>query len=301
MDYQVLLFYKYVDVANPEAEKKNQQDLFAKYNLTGRLLIAEEGINGTLEGTVTDTENYIKEMSQDERFQDIDWKRSESDGHSFPKAKIKVRPEIVSLKLDAEDEINPNQTAGKYITADELQQLYENDEEFYVVDMRNVYEQIVGHFQGAYLIPMEVFRELPEKIKEIEHLKHKKVVTTCTGGIRCEKASGFLVANGFTDVYQLYGGMQTYIEKYPGQYFRGQLYVFDARITWAIPGQDEIISHCALCGKPSAKYVDCNYLHCQNKNRHFIACEDCHNEDGYVFCNDQCNQKAYAEQKFFVN
>jgi UPF0176 protein len=298
-EYQILLYYKYVEIEDPSAEMVRQRGLCEKYNLKSRIIVAKEGINGTLEGLIEDTEKYIEEMEKDDKFKGIDYKKSKGYGQAFPKISVKVRDEIVSLKLGDQD-INPNVVTGKYITADELHELYQSGEEFYVVDMRNDYEQKVGHFENAFLMPMQNFRELPEKLEEIAHLKNKKVITTCTGGVRCEKASGFLVMNGFTDVYQLFGGMQTYIEKYPNSHFLGKLYVFDGRVVWSVNENDEdskIISNCDLCGKVSADYVDCGYIHCAG-HRHFIACADCRDENNYAFCSEECKGKAYAENAF---
>lgn len=298
MKYQVLLFYKYVLVDDPQAEKQKQLDYFTRFNLKGRMIIAKEGINATLEGEITDTESYIQEVSKDKRFEDIHWKKSEGNGKSFPKINIKVRPEIVSLGLK-HDDFDPNQISGKYITAEELHDLYESGAEFYVIDMRNDYEQKVGHFESALLMPMKNFRELPELIESISHLKDKLVVTTCTGGIRCEKASGFLVKHGFTNVYQLYGGMHSYIEKYPDQHFKGSLYVFDGRLVWRMNASESaVISSCEICGSPSDQYVDCSYLHCKQK-RHFIACDNCRNEDGTVYCSEKCADLAKKSGEVF--
>lgn len=300
-NYQILLFYKYVNIADPEAEMNRQKELCKKLNLKCRTIVAEEGINGTLEGLVEDTEKYIEKMEADEKFKGMHYKKSKGYGAAFPKVNVKVREEIVSLRLGEQD-LDPNEVTGKYITADELHNLYENgDEEFYVVDMRNDYEQKVGHFRNAILMPMANFRELPEIMDTIESIKHKKVITTCTGGIRCEKASGFLVEQGFTNVYQLWGGMQTYMEKYPDGHFLGKLYVFDGRITWAPEGynQDIILSNCKKCGKPSDTYVDCAYLHCKG-HRHFICCDECLTENGLAFCCDECKVRAEHEEKVFV-
>ncbi len=297
MKYQVLLFYKYVNIDNPEEVASSQRELCERLNLKCRSIIAKEGLNVTLEGTKENTEKYIKELTQDSRFSDIHFKKSEGNGQAFPKISIKVRDEIVSLHL-GKDDVNPNKTTGKYITADELHKLYETGKEFYVIDMRNDYEQKVGHFENAFLMPMKNFRELPETLDEISHLKDKLVITTCTGGIRCEKASGFLLKHGFTNVYQLYGGMQTYIEKYPNGYFKGKLYVFDGRVIWGLNNsEDNIISYCEKCGNKSDLYVDCGYLHCAG-TRHFICCEECLDENGYAFCSEDCKKKAYSEQKF---
>lgn len=285
MNSQILLFYKYINIEDPEALKASQVELFERLGLTGRVIIAKEGINGTLEGEKDATEQYIAAMILDPRFADVHWKRSVGNGHAFPKINIKVRKEIVALGLGDED-FSPTETTGKYITADELHKLYESGEEFYVVDMRNDYEQRIGHFENALLMPMKNFRELPETINEITHLKHKKVITTCTGGIRCEKASGFLVKHGFTNVYQLFGGMHSYIEKYPNEHFLGKLYVFDSRVVWGINLDSEkhkVLSNCDLCGKASDHYVDCANIHCKS-DRHFIACENCVGVDGKTYC-----------------
>ncbi|GAB4163549.1 MAG: rhodanese-related sulfurtransferase [Candidatus Dojkabacteria bacterium] len=302
MEFQILLFYKYILIQNPKEELKKQEALCKKLNLKCRIIIAKEGINGTLEGSKEATEQYISEMSKDSRFADIHWKKSVGTGKAFPKINIKVRNEIVSLQLGQED-FSPTQITGKYITADELHALYASGEEFYVVDMRNDYEQKIGHFENAILMPMKNFRELPETLKEIEHLKDKKVITTCTGGVRCEKASGFLVKHGFTDVYQLYGGMQTYMGKYPNQHFLGKLYVFDGRVVWGVNTESpehQILSECELCGAKSDLYVDCSYSHCTNK-RHFIACKECFDTDGKIFCSDECRTKAYKEDAFYLS
>ena len=291
MKHQILLFYKYIEIDDPKLLMQQQRELCEELDLRCRTIVSKEGINSTLEGSVKATEQYIKEMTKDERFKDIHWKKSEGDGHSFPKINIKVRDEIVSLNLGGKD-IDPNKITGKYIYADELHELYESGEEFYVVDMRNDYEQKVGHFENAVLMPMRNFRELPETLKEIEHLKDKKIVTTCTGGIRCEKASGFLIENGFNDVYQLFGGMHTYIEKYPNQHFLGKMYVFDGRVVWGLNTESKdhkVISNCKLCGEKSDNYVDCNHLQCKN-HRHFIGCEACHDENGNVYCSQECRE-----------
>jgi UPF0176 protein len=140
--------------------------------------------------------------------------------------------------------------------------------------------------------------------EEIAHLRDKTVVTVCTGGIRCEKASGFLKRNGFNDVYQLYGGIHTYMEKYPNQHFKGKLYVFDNRITMGFnleSSEHEVISVCEKCGKSSDNYVDCAYYHCQSTHRHFICCPQCLDEHGRAFCSEKCYQLESSRQEITSN
>lgn len=289
MKYEILLYYKYVQIDDPETFLEEQRLLCEKLGLSGRIIIAKEGINGTVEGTTDNTQKYIDALKSDERFKDMHFKRSEGTGEAFPKLSIKLRQEIVSLNLGDSD-IDPNQTTGKYLQAEELHEWIHSNKEFYIVDMRNDYEHKVGFFADSILPNLKNFRDLPEVLPELEHLKHKTVVTVCTGGIRCEKASGFLVSNGFNDVYQLYGGIVTYMEKYPNEDFKGKLYVFDGRVTMGFNTEakdHQVVAKCEKCDKASDNYVDCAYLHCQG-HRHFICCNDCLAEDGNPYCSDEC-------------
>lgn len=274
MEHQIILFYKYVYIDNPEQVKIWHEEVCARLGLAGRCIIASEGINATFEGVRENIKEYIKELQNDERFSGIHFKYSAGTGNAFPKLSIKVRREIVSLHLGTCD-INPNQITGIHLKPEELHQWIKNKREFYIVDMRNVYEQKVGHFENSILSPIENFRDLPKVVEQIKHLKNKTVLTVCTGGVRCEKASGFLITQGFTDVYQLDGGIVSYMEKYPNEDFKGKLYVFDSRVTMGFYTDDmkhEIVGKCDVCGEKSENYVNCANPVC---HRHFINCENC--------------------------
>lgn len=281
MKYQILLFYKYIPIENPVHEMREQRRLCERLDLTGRIIIAEEGINGTVEGTIENTEEYIRQMSADPRFWDVDWKKSEGTGEAFPKLKVKVREEIVSLHLHDKD-IKPWETTGKYLEAEELHQWFEQGCEFYIVDMRNDYEHKSGYFEGSILPPFSNFRDLSDLLPQLENLKDKTIVTVCTGGVRCEKASGFLVENGFADVYQLKNGIVTYMEKYPNEHFKGKLYVFDGRILMGFNTTDPahtIVGTCERCLAQSEHYINCDAVGC---HRHFILCENCIGKTGKI-------------------
>lgn len=296
MRYELILFYKYVDLENPEEIKAEQIQKCKELGIKGRTIVASEGINATLEGKKQDIDQYISWMEEHDSFKGIHYKRSETDGGNFPKLSVKVRSELVTANL-GEADINPNQITGKYITAEELYDLWKSGEEFYVVDMRNDYEHKVGYFENSILAPFENFSDLPKALEELAELKDKTVVTVCTGGIRCEKASGFLVKHGFKNVFQLYGGIQTFMGKYPNQYFLGKLYVFDGRVTWAVNedvDQHTIVSKCEKCGDASDNYIDCAYMHCTSKHRHFICCEKCYSKDGKPYCSEECIEKSIA-------
>jgi UPF0176 protein len=247
-------------------------------NLKGRVLISKEGINGTVEGTIDSTEKYIETINHTTEFGEIIFKKSLSNGKNFPKMAVKARDEIVTTGLPYHEEIGPlTGVTGQYISAEELHNLYNSDEEFYIIDMRNDYEFKVGHFKNS-IIPkaFKNFRDIPNILPEIEHLKNKKVITVCTGGIRCEKASGFLMYHGFTDVYQLKDGIVTYMEKYPNENFLGKLYVFDNRLLMGFNTDSpnhQVIGKCDICGVTSENLVD--YFDKENKRHHGIVCTDC--------------------------
>ena len=283
MTFQVLLFYKYVHIDDPHTVMLWQRELCTRLDLKGRLIIAHEGLNFTLEGTTENTRAYMKEINKHPLFKDIHYKISEGTGTAFPKLSVKVRDEIVSAHLG--NDIDPNRVTGKHMTAEELHELINSGKEFYIVDMRNDYEHKSGHFKDSILAPIGNFRELPKVLEQISHLKDKTVVTVCTGGVRCEKASGFLVENGFTNVYQLYGGIVSYMEKYPNQDYLGKLYVFDGRLVMGFHTDapaHQVIGKCEFCGKPSENYINCANITC---HKHVIVCPDCF-VDGVGYCPD---------------
>lgn len=229
MSYTVILFYKFVNIQDPNKLLLMQRNLCQSLDLKGRIIISTEGINGTLEGLDSDIAKYTQEVSQLSIFQDILFKKSSGTSNCFPKLSIKIRDEIVTTNLIYNDQLGPHRNlTGKYLSSEDLHNWYQEGREFYMVDMRNDYEYQVGRFKNS-IQPQSLkhFSNLPEILPEIEHLKEKTIVTCCTGGIRCEKASGFLMYNNFTDVYQLKDGIVTYMEKYPNSNFLGKLYVFD--------------------------------------------------------------------------
>jgi UPF0176 protein len=283
-EFVVLLFFKYINIDNPSQLRVEMINLANKYNLKGRCIVAKEGINFTLEGEKIDTENYLSELKKDPRFNDIHIKKSIGDGQSFPKLQIKVRDEIVTLGLK---NVDPTVMTGKPITSEELYSWFESGKKFYIIDMRNDYEHEVGAFIGSLFPKIRNFRELPSVIKDFEHLKNETIVTVCTGQVRCEKASTLLMKYGFTDVYKLYGGIHTFMEKYPGKFFEGKLYVFDNRLTIEFGGQNAV-TKCRLCQKITDNFTNCKDIEC---HYHFVACEEClEKADGNLFCKPSCEQ-----------
>lgn len=297
-NYKVLIFYKFIEIESPEHLRDEQKQIWEKLNLKGRGIVARTGVNITLGGKTEDVEKYIETMKKDERFADVWYKTTDGTGDDFPKIQVKVKDELVTTRIDKE--ITPLQKTGKYITADELHEWFEQKKEFYIVDMRNDYEFAVGHFENSILPSFTNFRDLPTIIDEIEHLKDKCIVTVCTFGVRCEIASIYLEHKGFKEVYQLHGGIGEYMRKYPNQHFIGKLYTFDGRYVLAFNEDDpahQVIGKCVKTGLPSDNYVDCAYYHCAKPSRHFICHPDYVAEHGgKVYCSDECERLA-QEQK----
>lgn len=287
MNHQVLLFYKYTTIFDPEALKSMYIELCKKYALKGRTIIAEEGINSTLEGTIENTEGFLVEFLQDTRFAGMQIKRSEGKGVSFPRLMVKVRDEIVGTRFAKE--IDPRVTTAPHISADELHTLFEEGEDFIGIDMRNSYEYASGHFKDSIDPGMDASRELPEKLEKFRIHKDKKIVTYCTGGVRCEKMSAYLLQEGYTNVHQLDGGMHSYMEKYPDGHFKGTLFTFDDRLVMDFGGKREIIGKCKRCDAPNEQYQNCANAEC---NMLFLICNDCMSSEGPGFCGEKCEHST---------
>lgn len=287
MTYQVLLFYKYVTIEDPDALREWILEKASALGLMGRVLVAEEGLNGTLEGTVENAQAFARELLADPRFSDILVKTSAGTGNSFKKLSVKVRPEIVGTQFDPKT-VDPRVKTGVRISPEELHAWYEDNKDFVIVDMRNDYEFQSGHFENSVNPKLKHSRDLPQAVPQFEHLKEKTVLTVCTGGVRCEKMSAYLLAQGFKDVYQLENGIHGYMEKYPGQNYRGALYTFDERLTMDFGGEREVVGECRLCHAKTERYVNCANNAC---HLHFLACDACQ-ADGVPLCSPGCGSES---------
>jgi UPF0176 protein len=286
---QILLFYKYVTVEEPEVLAENMRLQAASQGLLGRILVAQEGINGTVEGSVESTEAFADILTQDPRFATMNIKRSHGTGDAFRKLTVKVREEIVGTHFPKE--IDPREQTATYLSPDELRAWYENNKDFVVVDMRNSYEYVSGHFKNSIDPGMEASRDLPKVMDRLKPLKDKTVVTVCTGGIRCEKMSAYLLHQGFKNVYQLHNGIHAYMEKYPGKDFLGTLYTFDKRHTMHFGGEREVVGECVHCKAKTERYADCGVQQCRV---HFLACESCMPEAKNAACKNCIHKTAPA-------
>lgn len=285
--YRVLLYYKYVPIEDPVTFAQEHLAACKEIGLKGRILVSDEGINGTCSGTFEQTEAYMNMMKADQRFADMVYKIDEAEGHAFKKMHVRPKKEIVHLGLA--DDINPNEITGQYLSPKEFFEQMQA-EDTVVIDARNDYEFDLGHFRGAIRPEIRNFRDLPDwMIENKEMFEGKKVLTYCTGGIRCEKFSGWLVREGFEGVGQLHGGIATYAKdpEVRGQLWDGQMYVFDERIAVPVNQVEHVVvgkDH--FTGEPCERYVNCANPDCNDK----ILCSE-ENEHKYLrSCSDECRE-----------
>ena len=290
--FQVLLYYRYVAIEDPESYVKSHRELCENLNLRGRIIVGAEGINGTVSGSTDETNRYIEEMKASPLTSEMEFKIDPADYHVFPKLSIKLRTEIVSLGLENESDINPNETTGERLSPREFYEAMQEDDVI-LIDGRNDYEAALGHFKGAVCPEIGNFREFPDWLKEnADDLKGKKILTYCTGGIRCEKLSGLIRSEGFDDVYQLDGGIVKYSKdpEVQGRDFDGLCYVFDQRVGVEVNHTNtrKIISHCRYCGTEEPHFGNCKWPDC---NEQIFVCPDCREEHG-LFCGENCREQA---------
>jgi UPF0176 protein len=283
-------FYKYFPIAEPQAFRDALWQQLNEEKVFGRIYVAGEGINGQISVP----------QSRFEAFRDILYSYPEmngirlnvavdDDGKSFWVLRIKVRPKIVADGIDDPD-FDPSK-GGVHLKAEEFNKLTEN-EEVIVVDMRNHYEYEVGHFEHAIEVPSDTFREqLPMAVDMLEDKKDKPIVMYCTGGIRCEKASAYLLRHGFKNVFQLEGGIIEYTRRAKEQglplKFIGKNFVFDERMAERI--SDDVIAHCHQCGAPADTHTNCANDACHTL---FIQCRECA-EKMEGCCSAQCVEELH--------
>lgn len=268
---KVIIFYKYIPIIYPKRILKWQQKICADLQLRGRILLAGEGINGTVGGSDAAVNCYVAIMQKHPLFKDIDFKESNGDADYFPRMEIKVKNEVVHLGLDPQ--AITAQESGRHISPQEAHTLMtDKSEDLVILDARNNFESRIGAFTGAITPNIDNFRQLPKFIDDnIDLFKNKRVVMYCTAGIRCERGSAYLQSKGVArEVMQINGGIVRYTEQYPDGFFRGKNYVFDRRV--AVRITQDILTNCDLCAVACDDYTNCFNAEC---NKQYISCENC--------------------------
>lgn len=277
----VAAFYKYVDIAKPEKFRKEHLEFCNSLAIKGRILVAEEGINGSVSGTREQIEEYKNNLRKNIIFSDIVFKEDECLMHPFKKMVVKVKKEIVNFGQD----VDLNKT-GKHLSPEEFLNLYNSGEDVLILDARNEYESRVGKFAGAITPKIKTFRDFPKVIEELKDKKDKKIIMYCTGGIRCEKASAYMIQQGFSDVSQLEGGILNFGKNFPNTIWEGKCFVFDKRLISSVneDEKDRPITNCEVC------QVECDlYKNCANNScdKFCIICIECEKNLGGC-CSREC-------------
>ncbi|NYE95575.1 UPF0176 protein [Psychromicrobium silvestre] len=284
---RIVLFYAFTPVADPEAIRLWQRALCEQHGLTGRIIISQDGINVTLGGELQALKQYVK--STKEYFKGVDVKWSDGGAADFPRLSVKVRSEIVSFGAPGELKVDQNGVigGGKHLRPEELHELVDQKEVVFF-DGRNAFEAQIGKFKNAVVPEVATTRDFIAELDsgKYDDLKDKAVVTYCTGGVRCEVLSSLMVNRGFSEVYQLDGGIVRYGEKYrDAGLWEGSLYVFDQRMRMEFSEEAKTIGSCVRCGEPSSDFHNCANLACRTLN---LYCTDCASEPANLRCPEGC-------------
>jgi UPF0176 protein len=277
-------FYRYFKIEDPQAFRNALYRQLSELKVMGRIYLAHEGINAQVSVPTTHVDAFKTLLNSIDPLYGLRLNIAVDDGKSFYVLDIKVRNKIVADGIH--DPSFDMANKGKYVNADQFNVLT-NDPNTVVVDMRNHYEFEVGHFENAIEIPSDTFREqLPMVVDMMKGDKDRNIIMYCTGGIRCEKASAFMLHKGFKNVFHLEGGIINYTnqvkEKDLVNKFHGKNFVFDQRLGERIT--DEIIAHCHQCGKPADTHVNCVNDACHLL---FIQCDECR-EQFENCCSREC-------------
>ena len=298
--FQTLLYYCYSHIQDAEQYATDHLKFCKSLGLTGRIIIADEGLNGTVSGLPEACKAYMDYIYADGRFNATEFKIDEVDEPSFIKMHCRYKSEIVYSGLKDPSFIDPTKETGKHLEPAEFAEMIDRDDVI-VLDVRSNYEHSMGKFKNAVTLDIDNFRDFPAMINELAQYKDKKVLTYCTGGIKCEKASALLLKEGFNDVYQLHGGIIKYGKEAGGKDFEGKCYVFDNRIAVDVNTVNpKVISTCRNCGTTTTKMINCANPEC---NEHFTQCDACGESlDGAcsVACQEHPRKRPYDGTGYYV-
>ncbi len=270
-NYLVLSYYYFTPIDQPEVELNSHKNFVKNRDVSGRIYISSEGINGQMSGSSKDCREYMDWMNQHPLFASMDFRITKHSENIFPKMTVKIRDQLVALdrKIDFKNR-------GKYLTPKEWKEALESDADHLLIDVRNDYEWEIGHFDKAELPRYKTFREFNDYVKQLKKkpkAEKQKIMMYCTGGIRCELYSSFLKEKGFEDVYQLQGGVINYGLNEGNKHWLGNLFVFDDRLSVPIcEEKGTTIGHCHHCQTSNDDYFNCANMDC---NELFLCCGDC--------------------------
>ena len=281
-EFKVISFYKYVDIENPEALAKEHLNWCLANKIKGKVYLAKEGISGSIFGDDESITKYKNQLRSYNLFEDVWFKETLTKNIAFSKMHVRVKGEIVNSGL-----LNTKlENTAPRLTPEQLLKFYEDKKDFVIVDTRNWYESKIGKFKNAITPQITHFREWPKVVESLSEYKEKTLITYCTGGIRCEKASAYLREQGFKDVFQIDGGILNYIQQFPDTYWEGGMFVFDDRKVIDPNTKEELkyTANCHFCNKPTSYHINC---HNQDCDKIIVCCHDCKVKNEYC-CSSEC-------------
>ena len=299
---KILLYYKFVPLSDPEAVKLWQRTLCDSLNLRGRILVSKHGLNGTVGGEMEDLKSYIKATKQYPGFKDIVFKWSDGGREDFPRMSVKNRRELVGFQ-NSEEEFDVNSDGviggGEHLKPDQVHELVEKyGDDVVFFDGRNEHEARIGRFKNAVVPNTNTSRDFIAELESDKYndIKDKKVVTYCTGGIRCEVISAMMKKRGFKDVYQIDGGIVKYGESYGDDgLWEGSLRVFDKRMTVEFSDHTKTIGDCTHCASKTSNFENCALAEC---NDLVLICEECKKDPDLLFHTADCKDRHHAKTRF---
>lgn len=275
---RILLYYCFTPLADPEAVMLWQRTLCESLGLTGRIIVSRHGINGTVGGSLASCKTYVRRTREYPGFRDMEFKWSQGSAADFPKLSVKVREEIVSFGAPDEVEVDSHGVVGTgtHLTPTALHELVEEKgDDLVFFDGRNAMEAQIGRFKGAIVPDVETTHDFIRELEsgKYDDLKHKPVVTYCTGGIRCEVLSALMKNRGFEEVYQLDGGIVRYGEHFGDSgLWEGSLYVFDRRMHMEFSEESKTLGRCVRCEAPTNDFHNCSQGECRKQ---ILLCGSC--------------------------
>lgn len=293
---KILLYYKFTPIKDPLAVKLWQKTLTDSLGLRGRILVSEHGLNGTVGGDMDDLKKYIKATKEFPGFKGIVFKWSDGGRENFPRMSVKVRRELVGFQ-NSDDELLVDENGviggGTHIKPKQVHELIEQyGDDVVFFDGRNAHEAAIGKFKDAVVPNTNTSRDFIAELESDKYdgIKDKKVVTYCTGGIRCEVISAMMKKRGFKDVYQIDGGIVKYGESYGDDgYWEGSLRVFDDRMTVDFSDHAKTIGQCTHCAEPTSNYENCAWANC---NDLVLICENCKQNQDLLYHTEECRKQA---------
>lgn len=291
---KILLYYKFTPVSDPEVVKLWQKTLCDSLNLRGRILVSPHGLNGTVGGDVDDLKGYIRATKAYPGFKDTVFKWSDGGREDFPRMSVKARKEIVGFHAPDEVKVNDQGVinGGKHLKPRQVHELVDKyGEDVVFFDGRNAHEARIGKFKNAVVPDTNTSRDFIPELEsgKYDNLKDKKVVTYCTGGIRCEILSSLMKNRGFKDVYQIDGGIVKYGEEFGDDgLWEGSLRVFDDRMTMDFSDHTAVIGECTHCGGRTSNFENCANVAC---NDLVLICVDCKQNPDFLYHTDACRAR----------